>query len=341
MGPLLEVEDLRVQMSAAGASGLAVDGVSFQLEWGAALGIVGESGAGKTTTALAALGLLDPRRALRVGGAIRYRGQALGGREDPAWVELRGRRLGAVFQGSVTALNPLRSVGAQVAEAASASQGLAREPAWQRALELLRSVDLPEPEVRARWYPHQLSGGMCQRVLIAAALAGEPEVLIADEPTSALDPPLKREVLALLMRARRERGMGLVLISHDLESVARACEALLVLYAGRVVERGATRLVLASPAHPYTAALVAAHAALDSPVRQAGRRLAALPGSGPGPESPSSGCAFAPRCERASARCAKVRPAEQALSPAHQVACHHPLESGGVTALGANPEGGG
>jgi ABC-type glutathione transport system ATPase component len=250
---LLEVEDLRLALP--GADRPVVDGISFTVEAGGSFGLVGASGCGKTLTLLAVVGLAPP--GARITGRIVFDGDDLLARPD-VQRRVRGRRIGFVFQEPLAALAPFLTVGDQLAEVARHHLGLSRGAARERAVELLRAVELPDPAERARRYPHELSGGQRQRAAIAVALAGEPALLLADEPTTALDPTVQASVLALLARLRRERGLALVFVGHDLPVVASACETVGVMHAGRIVERGPAAAVLGEPGHPYTAALVAA-----------------------------------------------------------------------------------
>jgi peptide/nickel transport system ATP-binding protein len=302
---LLEVEALTVGY-APGAPPV-VDGVDLELARGASLGLVGESGAGKSQLALAIAGLL-PRRALQ-SGSVRVQG---------------GARVGFVFQDAQAALTPHLRIGTQLTETIVARARSARRAAAAEAVALLERVQVPEPALRLRQYPHELSGGLRQRVLIAIALATQPALLIADEPTTALDVTVEAGILALFRRLRAELGMALLLISHDLAVVGGLCERIAVLYAGRIVESGPAGRVLASPAHPYTAALAAASPRLDGP---ADAPLAAIPGSAPAPGERPVGCAFAPRCARAVERCRTEAPRlRAAAAPGTLVACHRPLD---------------
>jgi oligopeptide/dipeptide ABC transporter ATP-binding protein len=324
--PLLEVRDLRVDFPAPGGVLPAVAGASLTLERGRALALVGESGSGKTTTALAVPRLLPP------GARVRARRLALDGRDLTALDErelraLRGREVGVLFQDSGASLDPVQRVGPQVAEGPQVALGLERGAARRRALELLVSVGLPDPEEIARRFPHQLSGGQQQRVALAMALASGPRLLIADEPTTALDTTLQAQVLELLAGLASERGMALLLVAHDLAVVARAAGEVAVMYAGRVVERGATAEVLARPRHPYTAALLAAHPA-GVP---RGQPLRPIPGAVGDPRRLPSGCPFRARCALARERCAASEPPLEpapGASAGHLSACLFPDEVG-------------
>jgi len=301
--PLLEVRDLQVRLAGRGGATLhALRGIDLRLDRGECLALIGESGSGKTLTALAVMGLLP--EGARATGRIALDGRDLLTLDEDAWCGLRGRRVAMVFQEPLTALNPLQRVLAQVMEPIRLHR-LApdRATARQRALRLLARVGLEERQACA--YPHQLSGGQRQRALIAMALAAEPELLIADEPTTALDARLRVQVLELLRELVAERGMGLLLISHDLALTARRVDRLLILYGGRVMEQGAAADLLAHPRHPYTQALWAARPRLGAGRDQP---LHPLKGNVPALAQLGDGCPFAPRCPLATARCAAEPP---------------------------------
>ncbi len=308
---LFELESMTVVRPDGAA---LVDGARLKLEAGEARGLVGESGSGKTLLALSALGLL-PAGLRLTAGEIRFDGASVP-RDQLA--TLRGRKVAMVMQEPLSALNPVLTVGAQIAEVFEVS-GLDRAAAKQRAIALLDQVGIADAPARFRSYPHQLSGGMRQRALIAAALACDPKVLIADEPTTALDVTVQAQLLSLLDRLRRERGLGLLLISHDLELVGRWCEQVSVLYAGRVVEEGPAKDVLEHPRHPYTGALLRARPSLSG-----GSRLESIGGSVPAPDRRPSGCRFRDRCPRADAACV-VEP--MLAGGEHACACHHELQA--------------
>jgi peptide/nickel transport system ATP-binding protein len=307
---LLEIEDLRVEFGAAAP----VDGVSLALEAGRTLGLVGESGSGKTLIALAVIGLVPPPG--RIGaGHIRFDGQDLLALDERALRDIRGRAIGMVFQEPMTALNPVLSVGAQIAEAV-ALRGAGRAAARARAIEMLRLVEISEPERRADAYPHQLSGGMRQRVMLAMALACGPRMLIADEPTTALDVTIQAQVLDLLAALQRRLGMAVLLVTHDLGVVAERADDIAIMYAGRIVETGAAADVLAAPLHPYTRGLLAS---LPAPGRRT--RLEAIPGTVPDPLRLPSGCRFRDRCGEAIADCARIDPPLRTVASGRRVAC--------------------
>ena len=317
MSAALEVRDLACQVQRGGAWVDAVRGVSFAIARGTTLGLVGESGCGKTLTALAVLGLL-PEGARHRGGTVALGGRVLEGAE---LARARGRELAMVFQEPQSALDPTMRVGDQIAEGLVRLGGLPRAVAAERAVALLREMGVPDPEARARQWPHQLSGGMRQRALMAAALAVGPQVLVADEPTTALDVTVQAQLLALLRRLVQERSLAVLLITHDLGVVAELCDEVAVLYAGRVVEQGPTAAVFEAPAHPYLQALLAAR---PHPARR-GAPLQAPGGSVPAPGEVPVGCAYRDRCARAVERCGAEVPLLQARpEPAHRVACHLP-----------------
>ena len=309
----------RSEPRAAGSGLRAVDDVSFAVPRGRTVGMVGESGSGKSVTALSLLGLLDARTA-SVAGRARLGPDDLLAMDAAALRSVRGRRVGMVFQDPAASLDPFWRVGSQIAEAIRLHERVSRAEARARALALLREVGIPAPEERLDAYPHQLSGGMRQRVMIAIALACRPELVIADEPTTALDVTIQAQILELLGRLRRERGTSLLLITHDLGLVAESCDDVVVLYAGRVVERGPAAEVLRAPLHPYTAGLLA-----STPVPGSGAgRLTEIPGTVPDLRALPAGCRFRDRCPGAQARCADEEPALVAIGTrAHR--CHFPL----------------
>ncbi len=293
----------------------ALRGIDLDVAAGEALGLVGESGCGKSVTWLAALGLL-PARA-RIAGSVRLGGAELLGAPAAELDRVRGGRVAMIFQDPASSLNPVHRVGAQIAEALRLHRGLAGAAARAEARRLLDQVGIPDAARRLDAYPHEFSGGQNQRVMIAMALAGQPELLVADEPTTALDVTIQAQILDLLQAIRREAGMALVLISHDLGVVADTCERVAVMYAGRIVEEAPVERLFAGPAHPYAQGLLGALPPLDGPRR----RLAAIPGGVPEPWAMPRGCAFAPRCPHRIAACEEAMPADIALAPAHRAAC--------------------
>jgi peptide/nickel transport system ATP-binding protein len=314
--PLLEVNQLRVTLNTARGALDALRGVSFTLERGQTLGLIGESGCGKSITALALMGLLP--EAARVSGSIRLQGQELTTLDESTLCSLRGSRMGMVFQEPMTALNPLHTVGRQIAEPLRLHKGLSRAAAQAQALRLLERVQLPQARARLHAYPHQLSGGQRQRVVIAIALACGPDLLIADEPTTALDVTLQREVLELIAELVREDGMGLLLISHDLGVMAHSVQQLLVMYGGTVVESGPTAAVFERLAHPYTRGLFAARPRLGL---KRGTRLATIPGRVPALADMPPGCPFADRCGLVVDACRAAPPPAVAVGPGHEARC--------------------
>jgi oligopeptide/dipeptide ABC transporter ATP-binding protein len=296
--PLLRVEDLSLALDRHHGGATVVNRISFDVAAGGALGIVGESGSGKSLTLRAAMGLLPA--AVEVGsGSISLNGEqlAFSGR---AARRQRRRKLAMVFQDSLSSLDPVYSVGTQIAEVGRHVMGLPRARAWTRAVELLDLVGIREPQRRAHAYPHELSGGMRQRAMLAIALATEPQLLLCDEPTTALDVTVQAQVLELLAKLRRELGLTLIFVSHDLAVVRQLCDDLIVMYTGRLVETGPTAELLVAPRHPYTQGLLAATLDLDGPPGS----VRPIPGSIPEPGRLPSGCSFRPRCTYATAECA-------------------------------------
>jgi peptide/nickel transport system ATP-binding protein len=351
------VEDLATSVRLAdGRETEAVRGVSFTLGRGRMLGLVGESGSGKSLTALSILRLLPEPQVRITRGRVLLNGVDLVRASERTLCDLRGRVLGAIFQEPSTALNPVMKVGTQVGEALRVHEGLSRAAALRRAVELLAMTGIPSPEERADAYPHQLSGGMKQRAMIALALACRPSLLLADEPTTALDVTVQAEILALLNRLRRELGMAILLITHDLGVVAETCDDVAVLYAGRIVEQAPAATLFAGPRHPYTAGLLRALPSLgDAPEaaksdgdhpgdhqfeNRVRPRLLEIPGTVPALGRFPPGCAFAPRCERALADCLisdpPLLPAPGGPAAAnHALRCFHPLPAPAASGIKA------
>ena len=319
--PLLEVDALVTELSTLHGRFNALDGVSFAVPSQKTLGLVGESGCGKSLTALSILKLLPSGVARITGGQIRFHGQDLARASDRALRAVRGHRISMIFQEPMTSLNPVFTVGEQIAEVVRLHLGRSRGQARAHAVEMLRQVGIAAPEARAAQFPHQLSGGMRQRVMIAMALACGPELLIADEPTTALDVTIQAQILELMGALQRERKMSMLLITHDLGLVSMYADAVAVMYAGKVVERAPTAEIFASPQHPYTQGLLRSRPGAQA---HPGKRapLPTIAGTVPSPWNWPSGCRFRDRCPRATAICAAEVP--PLLGDAHAVACHHP-----------------
>ena len=322
--PLLVVDSLRTYFTLGDQQLRAVDGVSFTLNDGEALGIAGESGCGKTTTALSLVRLL-PDNAQVTGGQIKLFGVDIAQKSGAGLRRYRWREISIVFQGAMNALNPVRRINEQIAEPAELRLGLSRSAAMQRAGELLELVGIPRK--RGRAYPHELSGGMRQRAMIAMALACDPAVIIGDEPTTALDVMVQAQILELLERLRRELGLSLILITHDLSVIAETCDRVMIMYAGKVAEEGPVEVIFRTPRHPYTQKLLGAF-----PNIHADRRtLEVIPGSPPDLRQPPSGCRFHPRCSFAMDVCSREVPPEVTFGDGVRVACHlHPPGSDGT-----------
>ena len=315
---LLDVHNLGVQLQTQRGPAAAVRELSFSLEKGQTLGLIGESGCGKSITALALMGLL-PERA-ETSGSIRFDGQELVGLPDAALRQLRGNRIGMIFQEPMTALNPVHTIGHQVAEPLMLHRGATARAALRQAIELLERVGIPDAARRAGAYPHQFSGGQRQRVTIAMALACGPDLLIADEPTTALDVTIQGQILDLIADLVQERGMALLLISHDLGVIAQNAAHMMVMYGGRVMESGPTATVFAAMRHPYTRGLFGARPQLGAP---RGTRLSTIDGSVPELADLAPGCPFAGRCPQAGADCRTTKPTTHAFTTGHLAHCLH------------------
>ena len=320
-GPLLEVRDLSVTFVRRGEEPFtAVDGVSFDVSPGQTVGLVGESGCGKSVTSLAIMGLL-PRRGNRVEGEVLFEGTNLLKLSDGEMSDRRGREVGMIFQDPLSSLNPVIPLGVQVAEVLERHKGMSRKSALVVAQEMIEKVGIPDPTRRLKDYPHQLSGGMRQRVLIAMALACEPRLLIADEPTTALDVTIQAQILALLGELVEGSGTALIMITHDLGVVAGLCDEVNVLYGGRIVERGERHPLFAQPHHPYTNGLLASIPSLES---ARGDRLTPIPGSVADNLPWAGSCAFAPRCSNAIETCRQTTP-ELVEDRGRALRCHNPV----------------
>lgn len=317
METLVSIRNLAIDFDQGKRFVRALHGVNLNVAKGEVLGVVGESGCGKSITWLAALGLLGSRA--RISGSVRLNGQEIAGAPENDLAQLRGGRIAMIFQDPSSSLNPVHRIGRQIAEALKLHRGMTGAAANAEAARLLDRVGIANAERRLREYPHEMSGGMNQRIMIAMALAGEPDLLIADEPTTALDATIQAQILDLLTELRRDTGMALVLISHDLGVVADMSDRVAVMYGGRVIEEADTGFLFDSPAHPYTKGLIAALPDIDGPRR----RLASIPGTVPAPDQLPPGCSFAPRCENASSVCDVAMPAFLPFgdSKSHFAAC--------------------
>jgi peptide/nickel transport system ATP-binding protein len=321
VGALLEISDLRTEIRLKQGVVHAVDGVSLHLDPGETLGIVGESGCGKTMTALSIMKLLPPGGSV-VGGSIKLNDQVISGLPDHAMRRIRGNEIGMIFQDPLTSLNPTMTVGKQIAEAVKLHRGASTAQAMDRAAEVLSLVGLPRPRERIGEYPHQFSGGMRQRVMIAMALACEPKLLIADEPTTALDVTIQKQILELIDDLRQRLGMAVILVTHDLGVIAGRADRVAVMYAGKIAETTDTGTLFANPRHPYTEALF--HALPDK-AAETKERLYSIPGLPPDLMHPPAGCRFAPRCRYATDRCRAEEPLLSGEVPGHRFACFYPV----------------
>src|SRR6476659_2504630 len=320
---ILQVDDLQTHFFTAVGTVRAVDGVSYDLKSGETLGVVGESGCGKSVSALSILRLVANPPGRIVGGQIRFNGRNLLELSEPEMERVRGNEISMIFQEPMTSLNPLYTVGGQIAEAVALHQGLSRREAWDRSVDMLRRVYIPEPEKRAHAYPHQLSGGMRQRVMIAMALSCNPKVLIADEPTTALDVTIQAQILDLMRELQETTGTAIILITHDMGVVAENADRVVVMYAGRKVEEAASDDLFACPGHPYTRGLLGSLPNLEKAAHaDIGRaRLNEIKGMVPSLARLPQGCSFAPRCALATEQCHAAFPLLEQHRPNHWVAC--------------------
>jgi peptide/nickel transport system ATP-binding protein/oligopeptide transport system ATP-binding protein len=315
---LLSVRELRTWFRTDQGVARAVDGVSFDVHPGETLGVVGESGCGKTVTALSILGLLpEPPAAIEPGSSIRFLGEELLGVGPRRMRAIRGNEIAMIFQEPMSSLNPVYSVGIQISEAIRLHRGMDKKGARHEAVRLLREVGIPDAEQRVDEYPHQLSGGMRQRVMIAMALSCEPKLLIADEPTTALDVTIQAQILELLADLRAKHAMAILLITHDLGVVAEVCDRVVVMYAGQVVESGSVHEIFADPRHPYTRGLLGSLPSVEAP----GQRLVSIPGTVPNPTAWPAGCRFADRCELAGEGCQEPQPLVMLDGPDRAARC--------------------
>jgi peptide/nickel transport system ATP-binding protein len=321
---IVEINDLKVWFASRDGIVRAVDGISFDLLRGETLGIVGESGCGKSVTAMTMLQLIPSPPSVIAGGAIRYNGADLLTFDEERLRAIRGNEISMIFQDPMTSLNPVLTVGEQIAEPAVLHRRLDKHAARELAVEMLQKVGIPEPRRRADEYPHQFSGGMRQRAMIAAALACHPKVLIADEPTTALDVTIQAQILELMLNLKREYGTSIIMITHDLGVVAETCARVVVMYAGRKVEEAAAAELFSTPLHPYTQGLLSATPRLETApgTRRADRpRLQEIPGMVPTLKGEAIGCSFAPRCYKATAICREYAPRLEDRGNGHVVSC--------------------
>ncbi len=325
---LLDVDDLTVAFPTDDGVVQAVRGVTYQLRRGEALGIVGESGSGKSVSSMAVMGLLP--RSARITGSVRFRGEQLLGKNDNQYAAIRGNKIAMIFQDPLTSLNPVYDIGFQLAEAVLAHNDISKKEARDRAIELLRVVGIPFPEQRVNSYPHEMSGGMRQRVVIAIAMANNPDVIIADEPTTALDVTVQAQVLEALEAARAETGAALVLITHDLGVIAGHVDRICVMYAGKLVEKGSIDDIFYRPRMPYSLGLLGSLPRLDSSRK---RRLSPITGAPPSLVNLPPGCPFTPRCPLAEEVCERIEPELMRIDGSeHLAACHFHEKLVGVSA---------
>ncbi len=312
----LEVSSLSIVSQREGAVTEIVSDVSYSIASGRTLGVVGESGCGKTMTSLAVMGLLPAN--LSGSGSIRIAGQEMEGASERIWENVRGNRVAMVFQEPMSALNPVMQIGMQIAEVIVRHRGTSKRAAHEEAIELLAAVGIPSPRERANDYPHHLSGGMRQRAMIAIALACQPALLVADEPTTALDVTIQAQILDLMVELQDRTGTAIQFISHNLAVVSQVAHEIMVMYAGRVVERASSQVMFRAPLHPYTRGLIETLPDPDHPVK----RLAVIPGAVQSMAAGTTGCRFAKRCHLADDQCSQVSPALELQGPSHWVACH-------------------
>lgn len=314
---LLEVKDLKVYFYTEEGVVPAVDGISFELAPGETLGIVGESGCGKSQTSLAIMGLIPAPPGKVTGDGVIFKGSNLLTKSEKEMRQIRGNEISMIFQEPMTSLNPVFTIGDQIMEAIILHQKVSKQEARKKAAEMLRLVGIPSPEKRLDEYPHQLSGGMRQRVMIAMALSCNPSLLIADEPTTALDVTIQAQILDLMRALKNEIGMSIMLITHDMGVIAEMADNVVVMYAGKVVEKATVGEIFANPLHPYTQGLLGSIPKLH----QVAQRLEAIPGTVPNPHQMPRGCRFNPRCEHAQDICREAEPSIEAYGDGHQAAC--------------------
>lgn len=314
METLLSVQDLKTYFYTGNGPIRAVDGISFDLSKGMVFGLVGESGCGKSVTALSIMRILPPS-GRTVSGKILFKGEDILIKTEAEMRKIRGGEISMIFQEPIASLNPLFTIGYQIEEAILAHLKIDRKEAKKRVVELLKAVGMPSPEIRAKEYPHQLSGGMCQRAMIAMAIAGEPSLIIADEPTTALDVTIQAQILELLSKIREESGTSMIIITHDLGIIAETADSLAVMYTGRIVESTDTKTLFRDPRHPYTRGL------LESLPKEKGGKLITIPGMVPRPSELPSGCKFSTRCRYVIEECRTSEPSLRELRGGHWVRC--------------------
>lgn len=314
METLLSIQDLKTYFYTGDGPVKAIDGLSFDLIKGTVFGLVGESGCGKSVTALSIMRILPPA-GKAVSGRIFFKGEDLLSKTEPEMRRIRGAEISMIFQEPIASLNPLFTIGYQIEEAILSHLKMGRREAKKRVVELLKAVGMPSPEIRAKDYPHQLSGGMCQRAMIAMAIACEPSLIIADEPTTALDVTIQAQILDLLRKIREESGTSMIMITHDLGIIAETADSVAVMYTGRIVESTDTKTIFRDPRHPYTRGL------LDSLPRGRGEKLIAIPGMVPKPSELPEGCKFSTRCRYVIEECQRSEPVLREFSSGHWVRC--------------------
>ncbi|MCM3719972.1 ABC transporter ATP-binding protein [Fictibacillus phosphorivorans] len=314
--PVLEVKNLKTSFLTEDDAIPAVDGVDFHINPGEVLGIVGESGCGKSVTSLSVMGLV-PTPPGKIEGEILFKGENLASAPEKRMRQIRGNEIGMIFQEPMTSLNPVITIGDQLIESLRIHRKWSKKEAWKKAIEMLKLVGLPRAEELVKEYPHQLSGGMRQRVMIAMAMICDPKLLIADEPTTALDVTIQAQILDLMKRLNKETDTAIMMITHDLGVVAEMCERVVVMYAGKVVEEGDVKTIFQNPQHPYTIGLIKS----VPDMREKVGRLYSIPGNVPKPGSIKTGCSFAPRCEHAGTRCISETPHLKTQEGSHQVRC--------------------
>ena len=321
---LLEVDDLKMYFHTEDGVVHAVDGVSYTLDRGETLGVVGESGSGKSVTAMTIMGLISMPPGKIEGGDVRYRGRSILEMTEEEMQHIRGNDIAMIFQDPMTSLNPVYKIGKQVGEGLRLHRGYSKQEALKRATELLDLVGIPEPEKRVNEYPHQFSGGMRQRVMIAMALACDPDILIADEPTTALDVTIQAQIIELMQEMQEKNGNAIIMITHDLGIIAEVCDEVSVVYAGQIVEHGTLEDVFERTLHPYTEGLFGSLPNIE----ERRHRLQPIPGLMPDPTDLPKGCCFAPRCKYCTEACTKARPEMKWVSDTHYVRCSRYDEPG-------------